>query len=275
LRHDFVEQVVQISMKAGAPVKLVWTREDDFHYDYYHPMRAHLASADLNAPGLPTLRNRSPNSQYVRTGDWRSVDNFSEAFARESFIDEMAYALDRDPVELRLELYDDERLKGVLELATAKAGWSGELSEGRAHGVAAYSAFNRTPAAQVAEVSVSSTGEVRVHRVVCAIDCGLVVNPDMIAAQLEGGIVWGLTAALKENISFENGQIQQHNFIEYPLLRYDEMPEVEVYFVESGADPTGVGEMGVPPAAPAILNAIFALTGKRIRHLPVRPEDLI
>ena len=114
----------------------------------------------------------------------------------------------------------------------------------------------------------------KVERVVCAIDCGLVVNPDMVAAQMEGGIVWGLTAALKGAIEFENGRVVQSNFDDYPILRMDEMPQVEVHIVPSDRRPTGVGEMGVPPAAPAVLNAVYNATGKRIRHLPLRPEDL-
>jgi len=127
----------------------------------------------------------------------------------------------------------------------------------------------------VAEVSVSPGGTVQVQRVVCAIDCGLVINPDMVAAQMEGGIVWGLNAALKGSIDIENGRVLQSNFDDYPLLRMDEMPQVEVYQVPSDRHPSGVGEMGVPPAAPAVLNAVYNATGKRIRHLPLRQEDLL
>jgi isoquinoline 1-oxidoreductase beta subunit len=129
--------------------------------------------------------------------------------------------------------------------------------------------------AQVAEVSIMPEGTVRVHRVVCAVDCGTVINPDTVAAQMEGGIVFGLTAALKAGITVWNGRVQQSNFHDYPLLRIDEVPAVEVYVVPSDAPPSGIGEMAVPPIAPAIANAIFAATGKRVRHLPIRAEDLV
>jgi isoquinoline 1-oxidoreductase beta subunit len=149
------------------------------------------------------------------------------------------------------------------------------MSPGSGRGLACWSTWNVTPVAQVAEVSVSDSGQVRVQRVVCAIDCGLAVNPDMVTAQMEGGIVWGLTAALKGSVDIVDGSVQQSNFADYPLFQIDEMPQVEVQIIPSDRRPSGVGEMGVPPAAPAVLNAIFAATGKRVRHLPVRPEDLV
>jgi isoquinoline 1-oxidoreductase beta subunit len=186
----------------------------------------------------------------------------------------MAAALERDPYELRLELTEG-KLRQVVELAASKAGWGDPLPEGWGRGIACWSTWNVTPVAQVAEVSVTPEGNVQVHRVVCAIDCGLVINPDMVAAQMEGGVAWGLTAALKSSIEFENGKVMQSNFDDYPLLRMDEMPEVEVYIVPSDRHPTGVGEMGVPPVAPALFNAIYNATGKRIRHLPFQPEDLL
>jgi putative hemolysin len=199
---------------------------------------------------------------------------FTDAFVRECFLDEMAHALGRDPYELRLELLPSQ-LHNVLETVVANSSWGEPLPPGSGRGIACWSTWNVTPVAQVAEVSVSEAGQVHVHRVVCAIDCGLVVNPDMVIAQMESGIVWGLTAALKGSIDIENGSVLQSNFADYPILKIDEMPQVEVHLVSRDRRPTGVGEMGVPPAAPAVLNAIFAATGKRIRHIPVQPQDLI
>jgi isoquinoline 1-oxidoreductase beta subunit len=141
--------------------------------------------------------------------------------------------------------------------------------------MALHATWDMSPTAQVAEVSVSDQGIVRVHRVVCAIDCGIPINPLMIEEQMESAIAWGLTAVLKEPITIENGEVQQSNYHDYPLLRMDEMPAVEVYAVPSDELPTGVGEMGVPPIAPAVLNAVFDATGIRIRHLPIRPEDIL
>jgi isoquinoline 1-oxidoreductase beta subunit len=140
--------------------------------------------------------------------------------------------------------------------------------------LAFHATFGVTHVAQVAEVSVDGAGNVRVHRVVCAVDCGKVVNPDNVAAQMESGIVFGLTATLKAETTIRNGRVQQSNFDDYPLLQMDEMPSVEVYIADSDVRPSGIGEMGVPPIAPAVANAIFSATGKRIRHIPIRPEDL-
>ncbi|MBK5108364.1 MAG: molybdopterin-dependent oxidoreductase [Anaerolineales bacterium] len=271
---DYVEQAVQISSRAGAPVKLTWTREQDMQHGYFHPLSVHHARADLSQPGMPRVNSQTFESWDNLTYAWRSVTNFTDAFVRECFLDEMAYALDRDPYQLRLELLPSQ-LHNVLDTVVANSNWGEPLPPGSGRGIACWSTWNVTPVAQVAEVSVSETGQVRVHRVVCAIDCGLVVNPDMVTAQMESGIVWGLTAALKGSIDIENGSVQQTNFADYPLLQIDEMPQVEVHLVSRDRRPTGVGEMGVPPAAPAVLNAIFAATGKRIRHLPVRPDELI
>ena len=271
---DYVEQAVQISSRAGAPVKLTWTREQDMQHGYFHPLSVHHARADLSQPGMPRVNSQTFESWDNLTYAWRSVTNFTDAFVRECFLDEMAYALDRDPYQLRLELLPSQ-LHNVLDTVVANSNWGEPLPPGSGRGIACWSTWNVTPVAQVAEVSVSETGQVRVHRVVCAIDCGLVINPDMVTAQMESGIVWGLTAALKGSIDIENGSVQQTNFADYPLLQIDEMPQVEVHLVSRDRRPTGVGEMGVPPAAPAVLNAIFAATGKRIRHLPVRPDELI
>ncbi|HEY3245637.1 MAG TPA: molybdopterin cofactor-binding domain-containing protein, partial [Phycisphaerae bacterium] len=165
------------------------------------------------------------------------------------------------------------RHKRVLELAAEKAGWAKPLGDGRARGIAMHESFGSF-IAQVAEVSVSREGRARVHRVVCAIDCGPTVNPDTIHAQMEGAVVFGLTAALYGEIGFENGRVVQRNFHDYPMLRMNEAPLVETHIVSSVEKMGGVGEPGVPPSAPAVCNAIFSLTGKRIRRLPIRPEEL-
>jgi isoquinoline 1-oxidoreductase beta subunit len=201
------------------------------------------------------------------------VENFPEAFARESFLDEYALAVGKEPYQLRRELYTG-RAKAVIELAADKAGWGAPLPAGWGRGMAYHATFGVTHVAHVAEVSVADNGTVRVHRVVCAVDCGTVINPDTVEAQMEGGIVFGLTAALKAQITLEKGRVQQSNFDDCPLLGMDEMPLVEVYLAPSDEAPSGIGEMGVPPLAPAVANAVFAATGKRIRHLPILPQDL-
>jgi isoquinoline 1-oxidoreductase beta subunit len=189
-------------------------------------------------------------------------------------MDELAHAAGKDPYEFRRELLTEHpRHKGVLELAAQKAGWGTPLAEGRARGIAVHESFGSF-VAQVAEVSVKHSGEVRVHRVVCAIDCGRFVNPDIVEAQMESGIVFGLTAALHGAITFKDGRVEQSNFHDYPLLRMEEMPRVEVHIIPSKENPQGVGEPGVPPIAPAVANAIFAATGKRVRSLPIRADDL-
>ena len=205
---------------------------------------------------------------------WRSVGHSHTAFVVESFLDEVAHAAGKDPLVFRRELLKGmTRHLGVVDLAASKAGWGTPLPPGRSRGIALAESFGSF-VAQVAEVSVDPAGKVRVHRVVCAIDCGRYVNPDTIAAQMEGGIVFGLSAALHGEITIKDGRVEQSNFNTYPVLRMNEMPEVEVHIVQSTEAPGGVGEPGVPPIAPAVCNAIFSLTGKRIRRLPIRPEEL-
>ncbi|HMK36640.1 MAG TPA: xanthine dehydrogenase family protein molybdopterin-binding subunit, partial [Desulfomonilaceae bacterium] len=205
---------------------------------------------------------------------WRSVGHSHTAFVVESFIDELAHAAGKDPYEFRRKLLAHHpRHKAVLELAAQKAGWGSRLPEGRGRGIAVHRSFSSF-VAQVAEVSVSSDGAVRVHGVVCAVDCGRVTNPDTVEAQMQGGIVYGLTAALYGAITLKSGRVEQSNFHDYPMLRVKEMPEVQVWIVPSQEPPTGVGEPGVPPIAPAVGNAIFALTGKRIRRLPISAVEL-
>jgi len=211
----------------------------------------------------------------IPVGFWRSVGDSQNGFFVESFMDEVAAAAKKDPYEYRRALLGNApRYKGVLELAAQKAGWGTPLPKGRYRGIAVISAF-KSYVAEVAEVSVDQkAGTYRVHRVVCALDCGRTVNPDTIVAQMQSGIVYGLTA-LKDQITINRGRVEQANFDTYPMLRMNEMPLVEVFIVPSEEAPTGVGEPGVPCVAPAVCNAIFAATGKRIRRLPIRSEDLI
>ncbi len=213
---------------------------------------------DLHSPrtGIPVLW-------------WRSVGHSQNAFVMESLVDELATAAGQDPLEYRRRLLKDHpRHLGVLNLAAEKAGWGAKLPEGRARGIAVHESFGSF-VAQVAEVSVER-GAVRVHRVVCAVDCGVAVNPLMIAAQMESGIVYGLTAALYGRIRVKDGRVQESNFHDYRPLRMDAMPVVETHIVPSTERPGGVGEPGTPPIAPAVANALFTLTGQRLRELPLR-----
>jgi isoquinoline 1-oxidoreductase beta subunit len=205
----------------------------------------------------------------IPVGFWRSVNNSFNAFVVESFIDELAHAAQQDPYEYRRDLLAKApRHLGVLNLAAAKAGWTTPLPAGRSRGIAVYKSFE-TYVAEVAEISIDSEGGVRVHRVVCAVDCGPVVNPGIVEAQMQSAIVYGLTAALWGEITIDKGRVQQSNFTDYRMLRLAEMPQVEVHIVPSSEAQGGVGEPGTPPIAPAVCNAIFAATGKRIRRLPI------
>jgi len=201
-------------------------------------------------------------------GFWRSVANSHTAFALQCFVDELALLAGKDPVAYRRDLLArSPRNLGVLNLAAERAGWGVPAAAGRFRGIAVHESFGSF-VAQVAEVSVAEGG-VRVHRVVCAVDCGQVVNPDTVAAQIEGAIVFGLTAALKGRITLAKGRVTQSNFHDYKLLTMREMPVIEVHLVASTMEPGGVGEIGTPPIAPAVANAVFAATGKRIRTLPI------
>jgi isoquinoline 1-oxidoreductase beta subunit len=218
--------------------------------------------------------------EYIETdpgipyGFWRSVGASVNGFVVEAFIDELAAAAGKDPYQFRHDLLGKSpRHRAVLDLAAEKAGWGKPLPQGRARGIAVMEAFGSI-IGQVAEVSVAPNGAVRVHRVVCSVDTGWIINPDTITAQMEGGIVYGLTAALKGEITIQNGRVQQHHFNDYPMLRHNEMPEIEVYIVPSGEAPGGIGEPGTAVSAGALVNAIFAATGKRIYRLPIKPEQL-
>jgi len=205
----------------------------------------------------------------VPVGFWRSVNNTFNGFAVESFVDELAAAAKQDPYKFRqMLLAKSPRHLGALNVAATKAGWGTPLREGRARGIAVFKSFE-SYVAQVAEVSINTDGAVRVHRVVCAVDCGHVVNPNTVEAQIAGAMVYGLTAALWGEITIDKGRAQQGNFDSYRMLRMADMPAVDVHIVPSTEAPGGVGEPGTPPIAPAVCNAIFALTGKRIRKLPI------
>lgn len=205
---------------------------------------------------------------------WRSVGHSQNVFFIESFIDELAAAAKADPYEFRRAMLGKSpRHKGVLELAAQKAGWGQPLPAGVARGIAVAQSFG-SYVAEVAEVSVAADGTPRVHRVVAAVDCGKTVNPEIIRRQIEGGIVYGLSAALYGRITFKDGRVEQGNFNDYPVLRMNEMPKVEVHILPSTESPGGIGEPGTPPIAPAVTNAIFAATGKRVRTLPIDPAPL-
>jgi isoquinoline 1-oxidoreductase beta subunit len=308
---DFITEALITSKSVGAPVKVIWSREDDVQHAQYRPANYHQMRAGLDANGQPVawthrivapsiMARLFPDSikngldgeaveggmglpyavpnvhvDYVLTdtgipvGFWRSVNNSFNAFAVETFIDELAAAAKKDPYEYRRALLGNAaRHRGALELAATKAGWGTPLPGGRARGIAVHKSF-ASYVAEVAEVSVSPAGEVRVHRVVCAVDCGLHVNPDTVEAQMQSAIVFGLTAALKGAITIDKGRVMQSNFHDYQMLRMAEMPVVEVHIVQNSEEPGGVGEPGTPPIAPAVCNAIFAATGKRIRKLPI------
>jgi isoquinoline 1-oxidoreductase beta subunit len=207
---------------------------------------------------------------------WRSVQNAPNAFVMECFMDELAYAAGKDPVAFRLPLFKNNmRARRVLETVAEKAGWGKAMSKGKGRGIAQHACFG-SYVAQVADVSVNEgNGTVKVDRIVAAVDCGPAVNPDTIKAQIEGGIIEGLSASLKEEINFSNGGVKSANFSDYHIIRMSEIPEIEVHIVKSNEAIGGIGEVGVPPAAPAVANAVFNATGARIRRLPLTPQTVL
>ena len=312
---DFVVEAVEVAKVAKAPVKVVWTREDDLKGGWYRPMWHDRFAAGLDANGDPVAWTHTIVGQSIMAGTpfegfikdgidgasvegaadiiygfknlqvdlhsprigvpvqwWRSVGHSHTGFSVEAFFDEVAHAGGKDPYELRRKLLANQpRMLAVLDLAAKKANWGSKLPAGVGRGIAAHFSFD-SYVAQVIDASVEN-GNVRVHRVVCAVDCGMVINPDTVRAQMEGGVIFGLTAALKTEITLKDGRVEQNNFHDYQMMRIFETPEIEVHIVPSTENPTGVGEPGVPPAAPALVNAIFAATGKRIRRLPIRSSD--
>jgi len=306
LGNDYVFEAAQISKSVGVPISLFWTRTDDMQHDLYRPVTYHVLRGGLDAQGNPVswrhmlasqgigggaseVASGARNLPYkispsvdasslqlgIPVGYWRAVFNTSTAFVNESFIDELATAAGKDPYQYRLGLMSSPRMETVLKLAAEKANWGSTLPAGRGRGIACYSTWDASFVAQVAEVSVDEKGTVTVHRVVCAVDCGRPLNLDAIEAQMEGGILAGMNAALKHEITIEKGQVKQTNFDDYPLVRMKEAPAVEVYVVPSDESPSGIGEMSNPVTPAAIANAIFAATGKRARRLPIRRSDLV
>ncbi|MEM7778723.1 MAG: xanthine dehydrogenase family protein molybdopterin-binding subunit, partial [Pseudomonadota bacterium] len=224
---------------------------------------------------IPNLRVDVRNTEMpIPVLWWRAVGHTHTAFTTEIAIDMLAEAAEQDPVAFRLSLLEKHpRHAGVLKLATEKAGWGTALGKGRGRGVAVHESFNSF-VAQVVEVTANADGEIKVDRVVCAVDCGIVINPDVVRAQMEGGVGYGLGAAMRNKITLTDGQVDQENFPDYEPLRISDMPKVEVHIVNSTEKPTGVGEPGVPPIAPALANAIFAATGKRITSQPFTDSDI-
>jgi isoquinoline 1-oxidoreductase beta subunit len=303
LEVDFIPAAVIASKAVGAPVKLIWTREDDMTHGIYRPpareelrggldaggrliaWSLHIASPSITARASPSTTDpfdsvveaalncpyAVPNFALTYTrkeigidvGYLRSVSHAPNCFAIESFMDELAAAAGKDPVEFRLGLLAAKpRHAHVLRTAAKRAGW-GHGKPGRHQGVAFMEGYS-TQIAQVAEISVQA-GAVKVHKITCVVDCGQMVNPRIVESQIESGIVFGLTAALWGDVSLVGGRVQQTNFNSYRLLRGNEMPELDVHLVDSDAAPGGIGEAAVPPVAPAVCNAIFAATGKRLR----------
>jgi isoquinoline 1-oxidoreductase beta subunit len=335
LMSDYAAEAAVLSKEAGAPVQVVWTREDDMRHDYYRPAGYHRVRAGLDRAGalsvwhhrlVTTSRNTyrrgqppedtetygllapvngDPKKQFdhdfqptlipncrveyteaktrVPTGAWRAPSHNFNAFVIECVLDELARAGKVDPVALRLSYYgeradypyegndpspyDPARLKGVLELAVEKSGWGAPLPKGRGRGVAAHYTFG-SYAAEVAEVSVDASSRLRVHRIVAAVDVGIPVNPLNVEAQTQGGIIDGLSAAMYGQITIDQGRTRQSTFDDYRLLRNADAPAIEVHIVPSRAKPTGFGEIALPPVAPAVANAIFDATGRRVRKLP-------
>lgn len=295
---DYAIQAARLASEVHYPVKLIWSREEDMRHDHYRQASLSRFKAALDSSGKPTawvnqyVEKHDPkeapyipygidnqfihfaeSQTHVPWGFWRSVDHSLHAFFTESFIDELAFEAGQDPYQYRHDLLEKKpRFRKVLDLAAEKSNWDAPLPENWGRGIAIHRSFG-TIVAQVVEVEVTE-GKVRPRRAICAVDAGFAMHPDGIKAQMESGIVYGLTAALYSEISIHRGAVAQSNFHDYPMLRMNESPDIETYIINSGEKIGGAGEPGTPAIAPALVNAIFDATGKRIRELPVRLHDL-
>lgn len=330
LAYDYAMEAAAVSKQAGAPVKVVWTRPDDMHHDYfrtpsYHRMRAgidasgrltawrhhivtsplftHILGPDVQYPEMydvagagdfpydvgDLLVEYSPIPVGLQLGSWRSVSHSFNVFAVNCFLDEIAAELKQDPLALHLALLGEPRqrqaklrlpgrrgqptwhtgrLAEALRLAAEKARWGHPLPRGRGRGIACCF-FKETVVAHVAEVSMDAAGRATIDRIVAAVDCGRVVNPDGVAAQVEGAAIDGVATVLKWGITYSNGRVEQHTFKDFPLVTIGEAPVIETHIVPSEAEPSGMGEPPYPSVAPAIVNAIYAASGRRVRRLPL------
>ncbi|PQA82258.1 aldehyde oxidase [Limnohabitans sp. TS-CS-82] len=314
LELDFIVQAAEISKAVNKPVKLLWTREDDMTHDFYRPVGVNQLKAGLDASGKPVAMHFKVASQSVtqrafglpkdtmdpfmaeaavtgyniantqhdlvihdtgiRVGYWRAVSHNMNAFANESFMDELAKAAGKDPYEYRMSLLAGKpRFAHVLKLAADKAGWGKPLAKGRALGIALMEGYD-TYMAQVAEVSLNDSGEVQVHRVTVAADLGHMVNPDTVEAQIQSSIIFGMGAALKHQITMTAGRVQETNYHNFQPVRMNEAPKIDIVLVKSTEKPGGIGEPATAVVAPAIANAVAKLTGKRVRRLPITAEAL-
>jgi isoquinoline 1-oxidoreductase beta subunit len=314
LELDFIVQAAEISKAVNKPVKLLWTREEDMTHDYYRPVGVNQLKAGVDANGMPVAMHFKVASQSVtqrafglpvdtldpfmaeaaltgyniantqhdlvihdsgmRVGYWRAVSHSMNVFANESFIDELAKNAGQDPYAYRMKMLSGKpRYANVLKLAAEKAGWGKPLAAGRARGIALMEGYD-SYMAQVAEVSLNKDGSVRVHKVTVAADVGHMVNPDTVEAQLQSSIVFGMGAVLKHQVTLKNGRVQETNYNNYEPVRMHESPQIDIVLVKSTEKPGGIGEPGTAVAAPAIANAVAALTGKRVRRLPITAEAL-
>jgi isoquinoline 1-oxidoreductase beta subunit len=296
---NMIDHATLIAKEFNVPIKTIFSREDDMQQDYYRPavhsnFRASLDSngkvtawenkytGPIQTPGaahIPyAIKNQSirvvDGRTHVPIAAWRSVDHSQQTFFTESFVDELAHRTGINPYQFRMDLLQQHpRHRKVLEVAAESAGYGKDLPEGRALGIAVQESFGSF-VAEIAEVSMSEDDRPVIHKVTCAIDCGWAVNPDTVEAQIESGIIFGLSAAMYGEISIENGRVHQDNFPDYEMVRMDSSPDIEVHIVESGEAPGGLGEPATPPIAAAITNAIYILTGQRIRDLPIKNHDL-